>query len=77
MERITPKASFIAARSFCESLWTCVFGLSLEELTLDDDGKFWLVTLGINHGLSYKIFKVDAYNGEVVSMKIRTPYKVV
>ncbi|MBF0202651.1 MAG: hypothetical protein HQK66_15385 [Desulfamplus sp.] len=67
--------------------------LSLEEVELTDDEKYWLITLGFDFPIKktpanqivnpimtafgkdyirkYKIFKVDAMNGEVKSMKIR------
>ena len=60
---------------------------SLEEIEKTEDGKFWLVTLGfepvktgpgksLNDILNppkerFKIFKVSAKNGAVVSMKMR------
>jgi hypothetical protein len=52
-------------------------GLLLEEVELSDDEKFWLVTLGwdadrLGTSRIYKIFKVRAEDGEVVSVKIRT-----
>jgi hypothetical protein len=51
--------------------------LLLEEVELSDDEKFWLVTLGwdadrLGTSRIYKIFKVRAEDGEVVSVKIRT-----
>ena len=54
--------------------------LSIEEVELDDAG-FWLITLGMSdpYGIGsmgnkvreYKIFKINADDGEVKSMKIR------
>ena len=61
-----------------------VSGVRLEEVEITEDGKFWLITLsfpdrdpspsnlflaGTNR--QYKVFKVDATTGQVVSMKIR------
>lgn len=57
----------------------------LEEVELTEDGKYWLITLsypvqaetGIIPTLNlmpvrqYKIFKINAETGDVVSMKIR------
>ncbi len=55
----------------------------LEEVELVEDGKYWLITISfqpptvITNFLSikpirqYKIFKVDAQSGQVLSMKIR------
>ena len=54
--------------------------LSIEEIEMNDDGHFWLITLGISDPYSigmnskpreYKIFQIDANTGEVKSMKIR------
>lgn len=50
--------------------------LSLEELELTDDRKTWLVTLGHPRSYEgpaeeYKLIKVDAGTGEVISMKMR------
>lgn len=58
---------------------------SLEEIETTKDGRFWLVTLGFNAARpinphlpeflqvpvrKLKVFKVDAANGRVLSMKI-------
>lgn len=57
----------------------------LEEAEFSDDKKFWFITIGFDRlkkdtlramGITsfqreYKIFKVDANSGEVISMKIR------
>lgn len=58
--------------------------IKIEEIELTEDKKYWLVTLSYNEYLRlaifqslptekkiYKIFKVDANTGEVLSMKIR------
>ena len=52
-------------------------GVLLEEVERSDDGKFWYVTLGwdadrLGTKRTYKVFKIKADDGEVVSMKIRT-----
>lgn len=61
--------------------------LTLEEVELSNDGKYWLITLGIytptaammlrsqgiDEAVNYKIFKINRSNGEVVYMKMR-PY---
>jgi hypothetical protein len=49
----------------------------LEEVERSDDGRFWYVTLGwdadrLGTKRIYKVFKIRADDGEVVSMKIRT-----
>jgi len=50
--------------------------LMLEEVELSSDDRYWLVTLGWDLDVmgtrrTYKVFKIDAETGEVISMKIR------
>ena len=58
--------------------------VTIEEVELSDDGLFWLITISFSPSGSsiaaitgqktikkYKIFRVDATSGEVVSMKMR------
>lgn len=59
--------------------------ITLEEVSLSDDKKFWSITLGIHTPtdnpvllaqglkelLNYKTFKIDAKSGEVISMDIK------
>jgi len=58
--------------------------VQLEEVELTDDKAHWFITLsyeGVSNSVAssllvgktvrYKIFKLDAVNGEVISMKIR------
>jgi hypothetical protein len=58
--------------------------VQLEEVELTEDKTHWLITLSyegitssvassmlVGKSLLYKIFKLDAKNGEVISMKIR------
>ena len=58
--------------------------IQLEEVELSADKVYWLVTLSyeglsssvassmlVGKSLQYKIFKLDAESGEVISMKIR------
>jgi hypothetical protein len=58
--------------------------IQLEEVELSADKVYWLVTLSyeglsssvassmlVGKSLLYKVFKLDAENGEVISMKIR------
>lgn len=52
------------------------FNIGLEEIELTEDRKYWLITLShpkgyLGSAMDYKIFKVDAYSGEVLSMKLR------
>ena len=57
---------------------------AVEEVELSKDNKYWLITLGVRRSASdtisnlygkteveYKVFKIDAQNGNVLSMKIR------
>ncbi len=57
---------------------------AVEEVELSKDNKHWLITLGIRRSsgdaisnlygkteIEYKVFKIDAQNGNVLSMKIR------
>ena len=59
-----------------------IHSVQLEEVEISDDGKYWLITLSYpmpgqlptidpNHKRKYKVFKIDAETGQVVSMKIR------
>ena len=58
--------------------------VQLEEVELSPDKGYWMITLSyegisgsvassmlVGKSLRYKIFKLDAENGEVLSMKIR------
>jgi len=56
--------------------------VQLEEVELTEDGKYWFITLSypvpselaalnFNFKRKYKVFKIDAETGQVVSMKIR------
>ncbi|WP_422134142.1 MULTISPECIES: hypothetical protein [unclassified Endozoicomonas] len=76
---ISPKEAAQAAAKYFEDVSSERVRLSIEEVELEDG--FWLITLGMsdsyalgsigNKVTSYKIFKVDANTGEVISMKIR------
>ncbi len=51
--------------------------LLVEKVELSDDGEYWYVTLGwdldqLGIQRTYKLFKIRAADGEVISMKIRT-----
>lgn len=62
-------------------------GLELEEVELSEDAKTWLVTLGFTSKKEqnvsellasrqamreYKLFRIDAETGQILSMKTRT-----
>jgi hypothetical protein len=74
-----------AARDFASDLLDeeKLAGITLEEVELSADDRYWLVTLGFPAATGrysqfasalardYKVFKVDAESGSVSSMKIR------
>ena len=72
-----------AASAYFMELTGILTGVSVEEVELSEDGCFWLITLGyydpanpfsglvVRGVLSYKVFKIDAKTGQVVSMKVR------
>jgi hypothetical protein len=86
-EAIDVRAAVSAATKFASQLFSPEQRASLEEVEKTEDGKFWLVTLGFesrNTGLNksladmlsppkerFKIFRVNAKTGRVVSMKMR------
>jgi len=73
------------AKSYFREVSNTKDDISVEEVELDEQGKYWLITLGVHspvtslplkaQGLdkltSYKQFKVDSVTGKVLSMKIR------
>ena len=72
------------ARSHLASFFPDAERVQLEEAELTDDKLNWFITLsyeGISHSVAssllvgksirYKIFKLDAESGDVISMKIR------
>ena len=80
---IDVKKAVTAALTYAQELGRP--GATLEEVERTEDDRYWLVTLGFARHLNdlsvlggmrcdpdYKVFKVDAETGEVLSMKIRT-----
>jgi hypothetical protein len=78
------KQAVSAATTYAREIFGSAKALTLEEVEKSPDGRYWMITLGIDEKLSqievlggirprrdYKIFKVDAASGEVLSMKIR------
>ncbi len=72
------------ARSHLASFFPDAERVQLEEVELTDDKTHWFITLsyeGVSNSVAssllvgksvrYKIFKLDAESGEVISMKIR------
>ena len=73
-DRLTPKEAASAAARYLKDLRQ-VSNVSIEEMALDDSGPYWMVTLGFTETSlflrrAYKIFKVDALTGDVLSMKM-------
>lgn len=83
---ITAKEAVLAATGYFRDVTANAGAVTVEEIELTDDGKYWLVTLGVvapilnPHPLAalvpqaevaYKVFKVDAKTGLVKSMKLR------
>ena len=86
MSRIIVKEAVIRAIQFLATVQESnpPEDVTVEEVELSDDGLFWLITIGFFPSGSsiaaitgggtykqYKIFKVDASSGEVISMKMR------
>ncbi len=81
---INVKEATDKAKEYLTSFFPDAENLQLEEVEQSQDKAHWLVTVsyeGISNSVAssllvgktvlYKIFKIDAKNGEVVSMKIR------
>ena len=79
--KLDAKQAAIAARDYYMSMSDFnPEDITLEEVELSEDEKFWFITLGnieYRKGLlpgyerRYKIFKVNSDTGQVMSMKIR------
>ncbi len=72
------------AKSYLDSFFPDAEKVQLEEVELTNDKTHWLITLSyegvsnsvassllVGKSLRYKIFKLEAESGEVISMKIR------
>ena len=77
-KRISPREAAQHAQDYLLAVVDLVENVKIQEIELDDQEQFWFITLSYYahaaFGLiqrEYKIFKVDAYTGEVKSMKIR------
>ena len=81
---IEVKEAALKAREYLSSvLGLGITGITLEEIELDEGNGYWLITLGYFaqegpfpgiYGIpkkNYKVFKVRASDGQVISMKIR------
>lgn len=84
--RIDARAAANAAARYFRQLYPNVSSCSLEEVELSEDDRYWLITLGFEVSAKagggiplllqppktkFKVFKVNAQTGEVVSMRIR------
>jgi hypothetical protein len=82
--KLDVKQAVQAALRFARDLYGEAERVRLEEVELSSDERYWLITLGFGWKVSpmllaqqsaqpdYKVFKVNAYDGTVVSMKIRS-----
>ncbi len=78
-EKITARQAAVAAAAYLSQIVGPGLNPVVEEVELDDTDRYWLITLGYQApgaypfagSKEYKVFKVDSYTGEVVSMKIR------
>jgi len=81
---INAKEATDKAKEYLVSFFPEAEQVQLEEVELSGDKAFWLITLSyegvsssvassmlVGKSLLYKIFKLDAKTGEVLSMKIR------
>ena len=72
------------AREYLVSFFPDAEKVQLEEVELTEDKSYWYITVSyegvsnsvassllVGKSLRYKIFKLDAESGEVISMKIR------
>ena|SRR6266536_5490569 len=84
--RIDARSAANAAATYFQQLYSNLTSFSLEEVELSEDENYWLITLSFevptktSGGVplllqppktKFKVFKVDARTGEVVSMRIR------
>ncbi|NQE44686.1 hypothetical protein C5S31_01520 [ANME-1 cluster archaeon GoMg2] len=75
--RLTAKeAAEVAAKYLAELSSLNRLDISIEEIELSSDENYWSITLGhprsyFGPAKEYKVIKVDAETGEVLSMKMR------
>ena len=79
---ITVKEAQDVAVKYLRDLYPKIRDVVLEEIELTEDERYWLITLsyrrldvsialGILPPKQYKVFKINAAKGQVVSMKMR------
>lgn len=81
------KEAVAAARRFAADVYGEKLGLTLEEVEPSSDERYWLITLGFvdtsnpfagiagRPDRNYKVFKINAESGAVISMKIRETHE--
>jgi hypothetical protein len=84
--KISAADAAYAAKEYFRALFPNVHKFSLEEVELSEDGLYWMITLGYEipkdlleasaffqpPSTKFKVFKVNAQTGQVLSMKIRS-----
>ena len=80
-KRIAAKDAAVKASQYFTEIVGPRASIVVEEVELSESGSYWLITLGYGEPSlgrltlyperAFKIFKVDAYTGDVLSMKIR------
>ncbi len=81
---INVKEATAKAKEYLNTFFPEAERVQLEEVELTDDKAYWFITLsyeGVSNSVAssllvgksvrYKLFKLDAESGEVISMKIR------
>lgn len=84
-QMVSAKDAVIAAGKYFKELTGIDSGVTIDEVELEEAKakKYWMVTLGyldptsqlpfsLEKKKNYRVFKVDAITGAVLSMKIRT-----
>jgi len=70
------KEAGVLAERYLTKLLGNVGSITLEEVELSENERYWLITLSYREMAvgrkEYKIFKIDSASGKVISMKIRT-----
>ena len=84
--QIDARGAALAAANYFQKIYSDATAFSLEEIELSADEAYWLITLSFEYRprsgtgwaaslqppkTKYKVFKVDARTGKVISMKIR------